>query len=1052
LVFDGAVRFDEPAGAVFDQFAVRNTVLDLATVRRLIPSVELPGSLTLRGRLNGAWNNATFNGTAEHLAPNEALSRMVGTVRFDTRRKVLGLALDARLDPLSFDGLRAGYPALTPRGTLTGDVRAVGRLDSLALTANVVGEFGAIDAEGLVSLAAPRYAADSLALVLRRFDVDAVVANGTSTALNGRVVVRGVIDSGVPPRGLVTVDLGQSRIGGATVDGIRGLARSDGRLITLQSFETTWPDGRVLANGSLGWTAPDSGLLHVIASATRLTPFDSLARAALGLGIDSTTFHPLDGDASGSFDIAGALDRPAIQGDLTARHLVLDEWAVAGVTAELRTDSLTVRGLQLDLIADSATVGGRFARRVAVAVGGTSDSLSVAIRGDLPDASVRLGGWRVQRPAQERYGIDSLHLTLPRQQWTLAAPATATRRDGVIALDDTLRVVTDDGSGTIVASGTLPDDAVPQDGGLDLSLVGLQLSDVYALLQRDTAAVGGVVSADLRWGGTRQAPTIRGNAMLTGPVFRDVTPPLARAVFDYRDQLLRSNVAFWRTGAPVLEVDLALPYDLALASRTTRQLPGPIHIRALADSADLAILQALTTNLTQTRGTMSLDLEVGGTWDEPRLVGTMDITEGRMTIPSLNVRYGPIFGRARFVGDSMVIDSLLLSSGEGDLTVQGQVRFIDLNDPRLDLTFTSRGFLAMNVPEFLVLRPTGTAQLQGPLTHPVLSGNTIRLDNSTLYFTDLISKDVIKLEDPAYANLVDLEELHRQRLGTAFQNRFLDSLRVDNIRFRLGTNVRLFSEDADIQLEGGVTVQKTGSQYLVNGDLSTPRGTYTLRLGGFLTTDFDVERGSVRFFGTPDLNAAIDIQARHLARTETGEEIPVVARITGTIEVPQVELSVPNRQLAQTDIVAYLVFGRPWDQLGTGSRQVLVQSAVGLLAGEVERTVGQETGLDLVEFRAGVGLGGSGGATFNRLAIGKQLGEKWFVTANAGFCLGGDQATQFSAQNFGASLEYRFARDWRVQASAEPVQTCITNRLSDAFNTIARRYQLGADVFWEREY
>ncbi|MCA9722218.1 MAG: translocation/assembly module TamB domain-containing protein, partial [Gemmatimonadetes bacterium] len=210
-----------------------------------------------------------------------------------------------------------------------------------------------------------------------------------------------------------------------------------------------------------------------------------------------------------------------------------------------------------------------------------------------------------------------------------------------------------------------------------------------------------------------------------------------------------------------------------------------------------------------------------------------------------------------------------------------------------------------------------------------------------------------------------------------FQNRFLDSLRIDNLRFQLGTNVRLYSEDADIQMEGAVTVQKTGRQYLLNGDLSTPRGTYTLRLGGILTTEFDVERGTVRYFGTPDLNASIDLQARHMARTEDGSELPVVARITGTIEVPKVELSSPNSQLAQIDIVSFLLFGRPSAQVGSGSNGVALQTAMGLLSGELERTIGQGSGLDLFEFRPGVTLGSGGNAAFSRVAIGKQLGQKW---------------------------------------------------------------------------
>jgi len=1049
LDFDGAVRFEGESGAVFEAFHLRRTVLDLATVTRLVPAVAVPGDLTLQGQLDGAWDNATFRGVTEHIAPDGAFSRMIGLVRLDTRRPVLGLELDARFDPLSFDGLRAGYPALSPRGTVTGTVRAAGRLDSLSLTADVSGEFGAVQAEGVVSLEAPRYAADSLSLVLRRFDVDAVLGQGTSTALNGRIVVRGVLDSLIKPRGVVTLDLGQSRIGGATIDEARGLMRSDGRLITFTNTDVRWPDGEVLADGTLGWTERDSGALEITARASRLTAFDSLVRVTLGLTRDSVTPRPFDGTLSGRFSVVGSLERPAISGQLEAENLVLDAWSVSGVTATLATDSLSVRGLQLTATIDSVEHNDLQARQLTLDIGGSSDSLTVSATGDLPNAMLALGGWRRLDDTNETVGIDSFRLGLPHQTWTLAAPVRATVTDEAIRLADTIRVNTVDGSGTIELSGSIPGRG---DGELDFSAVGVDLADLYALAQRDTTAVRGVASLDARLSGSRVSPRLRGNAMVTGPIFRDVQPPLARAVFDYRDELLRSNITFWKTGSPVLEVDASLPFDLALVGRDERRLPGPIGIHAYADSADLSILQALTPALRDTRGAISLDVQVGGTWDAPALAGDLEVVEGRMTLPSLGVRYGPIFGRARFVGDSMVIDSLLLSSGEGDLLVGGHVRFADLSDPRLDLTFDSRGFLAMDVPEFLVLRPTGVARLTGPITNPVLSGNTIQLHNSTLYFTDLISKDVIKLEDPAYANLVDLEELKQQRLGVAFQNRFLDSLRIDNMRFELGTNVRLFSEDADIQLEGAVTVRKTGSQYLVNGDLSTPRGRYTLRLGGFLTTDFDVERGSVRFFGTPDLNASIDLQARHLARTEGGDELPVIARITGTIQVPKVELSIANSQLPQVEIISYLIFGRPSSQLGSGSDQLALQSAVGLFAGEAGRALGQRYGLDLFQFSAELPLGANSGASFNRLAIGKQLGEKWFVTANAGFCFGGDEAAQISARNFGASLEYRFAREWRVQASAEPVQTCVTNRLSDAFSAVARRYQLGADLLWEKEY
>ena len=95
------------------------------------------------------------------------------------------------------------------------------------------------------------------------------------------------------------------------------------------------------------------------------------------------------------------------------------------------------------------------------------------------------------------------------------------------------------------------------------------------------------------------------------------------------------------------------------------------------------------------------------------------------------------------------------------------------------------------------------------------------------------------------------------------------------------------------------------------------RGNYALKIGGIVTRDFTVERGTVRYFGTPDLNAELDIEARHVveAQVNGNEEIPVIARITGTMLQPKLELrtdATANRPtLSQTELVSYLMFGRP---------------------------------------------------------------------------------------------------------------------------------------------
>jgi hypothetical protein len=1052
--FAGNVALGGNEGAVFQAFTLREALVEMATVRAMVPAIALPGRMRLVGRLDGPWQNVTFQGTAEHVAPNDALSRMTGTVRLDTRGALLAIGMDAQFDRLSFDGLRTGYPDLTPVGGLTGRVIANGRLDSLVIDADVTGEVGDIVARGLIGATPPRYTFDGLFLDVHRLDAQALLGRGENTALNGTMLVTGVIDSGAPPIGTAELNLGQSRIGGLTLSGLIGTAHSDGRLITLDTMRAAWDGGSLLANGTLGWTARDSGALQVVADNFSLAPFDSLARATLQFDIDTTTYRPLTGTGRANLSVFGSIEDLAIDGVVEADSVVFDDWSLGSLTAQVRADSLSTTGLRLTAQVDTLRKARQVATGVELAMEGTADSMTFAASGSMRQSRLALGGWRVKGAELDRVGLDSLSLDLSRQRWLLAAPAVATVGNQLITLLDTVRVVTEDGSGMITLTGNVPGLGT---GELEASIVGLELSDIYALLGRDTTQMAGLAQADFRLGGTRTSPTLRGNAMVTGPVFGEATPPLLRATYDYVDQMLRSNITFWKLGEPVLEVDASLPFDLALASRQRRRLPGPIEIRATADSAELSLIEAFTPSIRSTTGTMSLDLGVTGTWEAPRLEGFFAVNEGRTTIPVLGVRYGPIQGRAAFVGDSMVIeDRITLASDEGELAIDGSIRFESLTRTALNLELTSRRFLAINDPGFMVVRPSGTVQLTGSLTRPVMSGNTVSITESDIYFADLLAKNIINLEDPIYRRYVDLDRLRRNRLGASFQSRFLDSLRINNLRVVVGPDVWLRSADAEIQLEGEAQVSKIGPNYIVAGELDTPRGEYTLNLAGVVKKKFTIDRGTVRYVGTSDLDAELNIQASHRVRALDGSEIPVQATITGTILVPRVTLSSPGRtDLPERDLIAYLVFGRSEAQLaGSSARStgtgLAAQNVITLLASELERSVVQETGsgLDLFEIRPGIGPGDPALSSYWRVAVGAQIGTNWFITATAGVCQAGDRQG-ISARNFGASIDYRVSRDWKVQLSAEPVQSC--SQLSE-FSNIARRYQLGGDILWEREY
>jgi autotransporter translocation and assembly factor TamB len=206
---------------------------------------------------------------------------------------------------------------------------------------------------------------------------------------------------------------------------------------------------------------------------------------------------------------------------------------------------------------------------------------------------------------------------------------------------------------------------------------------------------------------------------------------------------------------------------------------------------------------------------------------------------------------------------------------------------------------------------------------------------------------------------------------------------------------------------------------------------------------------------TNDLNAGLDIEASHTVRSVRGDEVPVVANITGTLYQPKLTLSSTIRPpISETDLVSYLITGYPANEATLVGQGGVVQTSLAYfssaLSSELERALIQDIGvpIDLIEIRPGVSTTNTGGGTLTQLAAGWQIGRKTFVTLNAGFC---PDFTQLSYKNLGASFEFRFNREWKMQSSVEPtIQTCNTFATSTRIGT--NPYQIGLDILWEREF
>jgi hypothetical protein len=83
----------------------------------------------------------------------------------------------------------------------------------------------------------------------------------------------------------------------------------------------------------------------------------------------------------------------------------------------------------------------------------------------------------------------------------------------------------------------------------------------------------------------------------------------------------------------------------------------------------------------------------------------------------------------------------------------------------------------------------------------------------------------------------------------------------------------------------------------------------------------------------------------------------------------------------------------------------------------------------------------------SRIGLGKQIGQRAFLTANAGLCSITNTSNTFTS-SIGVTLEYRLGRQFSLQASSEPSTISLLCR-PGATSIGVRPRQYGFDLFRE---
>ncbi|MFQ5536790.1 MAG: translocation/assembly module TamB domain-containing protein [Gemmatimonadota bacterium] len=943
-------------------------------------------------------------------APSRAVAR--GIVRRDT---TAAWVIDAQGDlaPLSLGILDPLFPKLGLQGTAQGWVRVVAMGDSLDLSGDVSA------GEGRSTFHAARVGRGAEGRVRLDVSGDDFPLSELSSRLpapsrwTGRATAewRGARADSLEGGGLVQGRA--SRIGGLHLDSIAVAFNAGEGLLRVDSARLTAGGVRVEGSGALGLgksrrgsasfsyrTESLLGLRPLLLSDTVLArdTLSVLDRQLLRLqGVDPDTLPLLEevamsGALRGVLTLSGNLDSLDVETTATLRAARYGTSRVD--TARVRVG---LRGLpsphavvDLEAAARGVEILGRgfraFEGALSMADGAGTASLSMERRageryraeGDF--ALDSLGGEAFIREA--RVELDTL-------AWENTVPTYVTWSPTSVEVDTVLIRRAGDDPMTLAASGRLDREG---DSDFSLAVEAVHLDRMARLLQWEEGSLAGRADLDVRVTGPAVAPELHGAARVLEPGFSGAEVDSAAAELSYRLEEAEISFQAWEGDGEVLRVAGSVPVDLSLDTAQRHHPSREMDVEVVARALPASVIITPLEFLEDVRGTVTGTFHVAGTVEAPEPSGTLTLDGGAWTVEALGVRQHDAAGTVVLNPDRRV-DVNLRGKAGGTARVSGIVTLEPLRDPRLDLDITFNGFQALERRD-VEGRISGTVNLVGSYRRPLMEGD-LTVDRGTLFLEEFQrSVEVVDLTDPRIFEVVDTTVLSARPLIREIRNPFLDSLRV-NVNLAVPRDTWLRSSDMNVEIGGDLIVvyDRAARDLVMVGELQALRGTYVV-----LGRTFEVQGGTVGFVGTPGINPTLNIQAVSRIRRVNGEPLNVIASVEGTLTQPRVTLSSDEPGLAESDLVSYLIFGRPSYELATGQAAFLrgaagsfvsaaatggVTWAAGTVATRLGAAVAQQIGVDYLSIsQAGdfTMVSGTLSESFaaTQIEVGQYLGEDVF--------------------------------------------------------------------------
>lgn len=339
-------------------------------------------------------------------------------------------------------------------------------------------------------------------------------------------------------------------------------------------------------------------------------------------------------------------------------------------------------------------------------------------------------------------------------------------------------------------------------------------------------------------------------------------------------------------------------------------------------SSDAKLIPVFVPEVDRASGTLAAALQLSGTLKDPRFAGTIRLLDGELDFYQLNLALRSLQFEGQVDTDQLQFTAQA-NAGEGLLNASGKLGWRD-DKFRGDLALKGERLLVADLPEYRVL------------ASPDLR---FEIDDRRVTVKGEVLIPEARLQPKEIVGAVQTSADARFKTDEVFDGKRSNWVIDSDVAVRLGDVVNFDGLGLQGKLGGAVSTRlRTGDAAEGSGELSVSNGSYEI-----YGQKLDIKRGRLIYDSTPLADPGLDIQAERKINDTT-----VGVNVRGVLRSPRLQFY-SDPSMSQTQIVSYLLIGKPLDELQSGEATTvrsasnsLAMAGGGFLASQLGRRIGLE--------------------------------------------------------------------------------------------------------------